>query len=227
MTHPQSLFRVVVMSTALAGMAASALAQPQPGPRRPLSLRNLSVTGILSDGGSFVGTVSVTRFGYDPTTGLSVDGVVTGTATSAAGTVSQVNQTFTGADASLSELGLPRIPSVNTAGGAATPTPRAVPNGAEGAAVLAQPQAQQVGTQAVCDILHLDIGPISLDLLGLQLDLSQIVLDLTAVSGSGNLLGNLLCAVAGLLDPLGTLTDITNFLGALTALLQQLNTLLG
>ncbi len=55
-------------------------------------------------------------------------------------------------------------------------------------------------TQATCDILHLDLGPLSLDILGLQIDLSRIVLDITAESGAGNLLGNLLCAVAGLLD---------------------------
>jgi hypothetical protein len=51
-----------------------------------------------------------------------------------------------------------------------------------------------------CDILHLDIGPISLDLLGLKVDLSRIVLDITAEARPGNLLGNLLCAIAGLLD---------------------------
>jgi hypothetical protein len=55
-------------------------------------------------------------------------------------------------------------------------------------------------TGTSCDILHLEIGPISLDLLGLQIDLSKIVLDIDAQSGSGNLLGNLLCGVAGLLD---------------------------
>jgi hypothetical protein len=52
-----------------------------------------------------------------------------------------------------------------------------------------------------CPILFLDVGPIFLDLLGLQVDVSQIVIDITAVAGEGNLLGNLLCAVAGLLDP--------------------------
>ncbi len=51
-----------------------------------------------------------------------------------------------------------------------------------------------------CPILTLDVGPIFLDLLGLQVDLSRIELDITAVAGEGNLLGNLLCAVAGLLD---------------------------
>ena len=51
-----------------------------------------------------------------------------------------------------------------------------------------------------CQILFLELGPVFLDLLGLQVSLNQIVLDITAVPGPGNLLGNLLCAVAGLLD---------------------------
>lgn len=52
-----------------------------------------------------------------------------------------------------------------------------------------------------CPILTLDIGEIFLDLLGLQVETSVIEIDITAVAGPGNLLGNLLCAVAGLLDP--------------------------
>ncbi|TYL40108.1 hypothetical protein CV102_00560 [Natronococcus pandeyae] len=52
-----------------------------------------------------------------------------------------------------------------------------------------------------CPILELVIEPIFLDLLGLQLTTETIDIDLTAVAGQGNLLGNLLCAVAGLLDP--------------------------
>lgn len=61
-----------------------------------------------------------------------------------------------------------------------------------------------------CQILHLDLGPISLDLLGLQVDLSRVVLDITAQAGAGNLLGNLLCAVAGLLDNPGGLARLLN-----------------
>ena len=83
-----------------------------------------------------------------------------------------------------------------------------------------------IGTQAVCDILTLDIGAIHLDLLGLVLDLAPINLDLAAVSGSGNLLGNLLCAVAGLLDPLGFLDELLGTLADLTALLEAINALL-
>jgi hypothetical protein len=51
-----------------------------------------------------------------------------------------------------------------------------------------------------CQILHLTLGPLDLNLLGLQVHLDRVVLDITAQSGPGNLLGNLLCAIAGLLD---------------------------
>jgi len=61
-----------------------------------------------------------------------------------------------------------------------------------------------------CQILHVDIGPISLNLLGLQVNLSRIVLDVTAQTGAGNLLGNLLCAVAGLLNNPGGLARLLN-----------------
>lgn len=58
----------------------------------------------------------------------------------------------------------------------------------------------QVQQPAACPILHLDIGPITLNLLGLVITTNRIVLDITAVPGAGNLLGNLLCSVAHLLD---------------------------
>ena len=51
-----------------------------------------------------------------------------------------------------------------------------------------------------CPILHLELGPLDLNLLGLRVQLNQVILDVTAERGPGNLLGNLLCAVAGLLD---------------------------
>jgi len=55
-------------------------------------------------------------------------------------------------------------------------------------------------------ILNLHLNEIHLDLLGLKVDTSKICLDITAQSGSGNLLGNLLTDIAHLLDggaPLG------------------------
>lgn len=63
---------------------------------------------------------------------------------------------------------------------------------------------------ATCDILHLELGPLDLDLLGLVVHLDRIVLDIDAESGPGNLLGNLLCAVAGLLDNPNGLAALLN-----------------
>jgi hypothetical protein len=71
-----------------------------------------------------------------------------------------------------------------------------------------------------CRILFLDVGPIFLDLLGLQVDVSRIQIDITAVAGPGNLLGNLLCALVGLLDrnPLAAaVTDLLNQINAILA----------
>jgi hypothetical protein len=63
---------------------------------------------------------------------------------------------------------------------------------------------------ATCDILHLELGPLDLDLLGLVVHLDRIVLDIDAESGPGQLLGNLLCAVAGLLDNPNGLARVLN-----------------
>ncbi|MFA1545701.1 hypothetical protein [Actinomadura chokoriensis] len=84
-------------------------------------------------------------------------------------------------------------------------------------APVSLPIALPTGT---CPILHLTLGPLDLNLLGLAVHLDRVVLDITAISGPGNLLGNLLCAIAGLLNGTGDL-------GALPALIAQLNALLG
>ncbi|HET6865576.1 MAG TPA: hypothetical protein VFH80_06620 [Solirubrobacteraceae bacterium] len=54
---------------------------------------------------------------------------------------------------------------------------------------------------ATCQILNLVLGPLHLNLLGLHVDLNQVILNITGVTGSGQLLGNLLCGVANLLNP--------------------------
>jgi len=51
-----------------------------------------------------------------------------------------------------------------------------------------------------CRILTLTLGPLDLNLLGLRVQLNQINLRITGQRGPGNLLGNLLCSLAGLLD---------------------------
>jgi len=78
-------------------------------------------------------------------------------------------------------------------------------------------------TQATCEILHLVLGPLDLNLLGLKVHLDKVVLTITAEPGPGNLLGNLLCEVAGLLD--GTrlieLLRLANLLNRILAILAR------
>jgi hypothetical protein len=67
------------------------------------------------------------------------------------------------------------------------------------------------------------INPINLNLLGLVVHTDTIHLNITAVPGAGNLLGNLLCGIVGILNPTGS------GMGGLTPaqLAQFLNGLLG
>jgi hypothetical protein len=90
---------------------------------------------------------------------------------------------------------------------------------------VAAPATAQRGAAvpaASCNILNLVLAPLDLNLLGLTVHLNQVVLNIVAVSGAGNLLGNLLCAVAGLLDAgnlaslIATLNQILGLLGLLS-----------
>jgi hypothetical protein len=76
---------------------------------------------------------------------------------------------------------------------------------------------------AACAILHLTLGPLDLDLLGLKIHLNRVVLNIDAQPGPGNLLGNLLCAVAGLLDGTSTLADLLNLSNLLNRILNLLH----
>jgi hypothetical protein len=85
-----------------------------------------------------------------------------------------------------------------------------------GSATPALPGKDQVATPAAtCQILNLILGPLHLNLLGLHVDLNQVVLNVTGVTGTGQLLGNLLCGVANLLNPglpAGQLAGLLNIL---------------
>ena len=70
-----------------------------------------------------------------------------------------------------------------------------------------------------CQILDLTLGPLHLNLLGLVIDLNQVHLTITAQPGPGNLLGNLLCSVAHLLDNNGPLAGLQTLLNRLNMLL--------
>jgi hypothetical protein len=74
--------------------------------------------------------------------------------------------------------------------------------------------------QGTCQILHLELGPIDLDLLGLVVHVDKIVVDITAQSGPGNLLGNLLCGLANALNGGASASTIANILNQILAVLR-------
>jgi hypothetical protein len=85
--------------------------------------------------------------------------------------------------------------------------------------------AQSSQNGGSCSILHLTLGPLDLNLLGLVVDLNQVKLDITAVPGAGNLLGNLLCALTGILDQNSALSGaLNNLASALNAVLALIPT---
>lgn len=120
-------------------------------------------------------------------------------------------------------------PLTNAARTIVTPTAIPLDRAASGGQATAAEVAAQVddvplhgpavAVQPACDILHLVLGPLDLNLLGLRIQLNQVVLDITAVPGAGNLLGNLLCAIVGLLDGPGPLAQLVGLLNQLLAIL--------
>jgi hypothetical protein len=162
-----------------------------------LSIPIATVPGSAVTG---TGTFLLQRFVNDGGTVKAV-GIVTGTFTDGTRSVSVVRN-----------VALP------VSVGQATTVPAAEPDDAFESGPSDGRNATVV--QAACPILHLDLGPLNLDLLGLVVDLSQVVLDITAVAGAGNLLGNLLCAVTGLLDnPAGLTALLNDILGAVLGVL--------
>lgn len=72
------------------------------------------------------------------------------------------------------------------------------PNQSSGTGLASSPRRLQADE---CPVLHLVLGPVHLELLGLIADLNKIVLDLTAVPGT--LLGNIFCQLTPPPSPAG------------------------
>lgn len=183
----------------LASMSAVAQAKPDPGQdddhqddRRPY--RRIPLSGSASDGRAFTGTLDIDSFTVAP----DASGV---DALWAVGTVS----------------------GALTGDGRRQPVPRTqvqVPASLATPMTAATASDQMAATAVSCPILNLTLGPLNLNLLGLVVNIpNPIVLNITAVPGAGNLLGNLLCAVANLLNGSQTLGQIAALLSAIVALL--------
>ena len=162
----------------------------------------MPVDGALSDGGSFKGLATISSFEYDDATKtLYAVGTLDGVAKPAGDHAYHIkDQAFRTA------AGLGRV-NESTAAADATSMYRTV--------------------QASCDVLFLDLGPLALDLLGLTVDLARVILDVNAVTGAGNLLGNLLCALLGLLDGIAILAQILALLDSINDILSGIGGVLG
>jgi hypothetical protein len=137
-----------------------------------------------------------------PVTGTGANGTFTGTF--------QL-QRFANSGGNLVASGLLTGVATNVVTGVSTSVVRTVTIPAKvGQQATGTAASAAVTAQATCDILHLDLGPLNLDVLGLVVDLNEIILDITAESGAGNLLGNLLCAVTNLLNNPSGLANLLN-----------------
>lgn len=176
----------------------------------PLSARRVAALALCPITAGAVAMAATTPADAAPSTAASsVSSTVQGLTTAVSGTVNGVAQTGT--------LTINRF--VNSAGQIL-----AVGNLNLGGQNLGTVQVPVNVTDPAgsCQILHLDLGPLDLNLLGLKVHLNEVVLDITAQQGSGNLLGNLLCAVAHLLDNTGgagALNGITSLLNQILAAL--------
>jgi hypothetical protein len=166
----------------------------------------LSLLAVVASLAALSLTTAVTAEAAPPGSGTPLTATLTGTAADASGTVvatvnSVLNITsFSNQNGQLVGNGTLTSTITNIATGAVQTVTQAI--------------SVPITASGTCQILHLDLGPLDLNLLGLKVHLNEVVLDITAQSGAGNLLGNLLCAVANLLNnpaaPAGGLAGLLN-----------------
>jgi hypothetical protein len=126
-----------------------------------------------------------------------------------------VNDPATGAVGTFTVSSFKVVDGVLTAVGTFTGTINGVPQTDTGT-------SQVTGGTGSCRILDLTLGPLHLDLLGLVIHLNQVHLTINAQQGPGNLLGNLLCAVANLLNGNTTPTALQQIANLLNQILARL-----
>lgn len=161
---------------------------------------SLPISGILQDDsgevGTFQGTVS-DLVASDDDDELSLDGMLNGLAVIDGDTVRVTDQEFS------SPVEPEVVGSIDAEdydpdeAGEEDEDDEATPIGRTGGQAFSMQTADDEGK---CDVLFLNIQPITLNLLGLEVLTSPITIDVNAIPGEGNLLGNLVCALAGLLD---------------------------
>jgi hypothetical protein len=181
----------------------------------------IPIDGAVENGGTFRGTLDVVSFTEDNGQ-VVANGLVNGTLRDAGGRrIGDVEDVFaTGFPVDLGQSGQ------HAAGASAQGSTQglaAAPVQTETVTPVITGTATPAPGVVSCRILFLDLGPLDLNLLGLRVQLNDIHLRITAEPGPGNLLGNLLCAVANLLGG----GPIPGQLNQIIALLNRIIDLLG
>lgn len=177
----------------------------------------LQTTGTFAQGGEFFGTLTLNRF-EERSNQIVAIGLVQGVLRRGSRTVGT---------ALAGEI---EWPVVVSAGGVTLANGRA-PGAFQLTPVRwsanAAPRSRIVPVQAAgCPVVQVALGPVTIDLLGVQVTLSSVALDLTGASGTP--LGDLVCAVSDLLGNVAGLVNVLNdILGLLTGLLGGLTGGLG
>jgi hypothetical protein len=154
---------------------------------------DVPIAGVVQNVGTIAGTFSISSFAIQDGA-LVAKGQLNGTVTDTAGNARTI----------VTSIAWP----VASGGSAAADAAASCDTAAE--------------TTRACDILNLVLGPLHLDLLGLVVDLNQVVLNITGTTGAGDLLGNLLCAITGLLDAGSLGQQVVNLLNQLVGILAGL-----
>jgi hypothetical protein len=166
--------------------------------------KTVHMTGATSDGAPFAADFVIQRF-------ENVNGQVVAVGTLAGATDNRANGQAIAVPVSVSKVngkGQDREGGFGGTGALERET-RAKP-----ATWSPDQRLEIVPAQVTCSILHLTLGPLDLNLLGLLVHLNQVVLNIDAQPGGG-LLGNLLC---GLLNP-PSITQLVALLNQILALL--------
>ena len=205
---------------------ASSSQKNDPDRRSHNPFQRIEVTGNILTGGVFNGNLDIVSF-YTQDNQVFANGILEGTLRDANGRrIGDEEDVFaSGFPVNLGHSGQEAAGAPVQAskdGSVAAPLQTDTPT-ATGTPATATP----TGTPGVvgCRILTLDLGPLDLNLLGLRVQLNAIHLRVTAEPGPGNLLGNLLCAVAHLLDQFPP--PLPSQLDQIIALLNRIIDLLG
>jgi hypothetical protein len=196
--------RLASLAVLVALLGAFVVAPLTARAQAPQTIEPIPVTASKNNGTkNFEGAVTVTRFVQQGGT-IFAEGSLTGEVTNKKGKVTHaVEETV-------------QLPVTVVAGEAAAAQDAASQGNAKRATAL----------QPVCDVLFLQLGPITLNLLGLNLQVGggldgtePIIVEITA-DPSGGLLGQLLCGLAGGVPlPLDQLIQVLQLLNALFGLL--------